>query len=250
MEQKMFERLKRVADEIKKAKSVAVLTGAGISKASGIPTFRDKDGLWKKFSFSQFATYQAFRKNPKEVWSWYNYRKKIIKQAKPNPAHEALAELEQRFKENFTLITQNIDNLHYLAGNRNIIELHGNIFKVKCTICDRVYTDDKIYSEEELPPKCKYCGGLLRPFVVWFGENLDRDLLDEAIKSATSDVFLCIGTSGAVQPAASLPKIAHDMGRFVAEFNIDYSGISIYADEVVIAEVTESLPQLIKLLDS
>ncbi len=245
----MEEKIKSVAERIKKSNKLTVLTGAGISKASGIPTFRGKDGLWNKYSPSELATYQAFSKNPKLVWSWYNYRRKIIKSAKPNAAHYAIYELEKIFKDNFTLITQNIDSLHRRAGNKNILELHGNIFQTKCLICDKVYFDDKIYEEEELPPRCRFCGGKTRPNVVWFGENLDRNILDAAMAaSAQCDLFLCVGTSGVVQPAASLPKIAADIRAYVVEINVEYSGVSIYADEVIIAKAEEVLPRIVDLV--
>ncbi len=245
MEEKIF----KIAEKIKNANKLTVLTGAGISKASGIPTFRGKDGLWSKYSPSELATYQAFTKNPKLVWQWYNYRRKIIKAAKPNAAHFAISELEQIFKDNFTLITQNIDSLHRQAGNKNILELHGNIFETRCLICDKIYFDDTIYEDDELPPKCKFCGGKVRPNVVWFGENLDRDILDQAMAaSAQCDVFLCIGTSGVVQPAASLPKIASDIRAFVVEINVEYSGVSIYADEVIIGKAEEILPKIVDLV--
>ncbi len=245
MEEKIF----KIAEKIKNAKKITVITGAGISKASGIPTFRGKDGLWSKYSPSELATYQAFTKNPKLVWQWYNYRRKIIKAAKPNAAHYAILELEKIFKNNFTLITQNIDSLHRQAGNKNILELHGNIFETKCLICDKIYFDDTIYEDDELPPKCKFCGGKVRPNVVWFGENLDRNILDKAMEaSAQCDVFLCIGTSGVVQPAASLPKIASDIRAFVIEINIEHSGVSIYSDEVIIEKVEEMLPKIVDLV--
>ncbi len=245
----MEEKVLKIAEKIRSAKKLTVLTGAGISKASGIPTFRGKDGLWSKYSPSELATYQAFTKNPKLVWQWYNYRRKIIKPAKPNAAHYAISELERIFKDNFTLITQNIDSLHRQAGNKNILELHGNIFETKCLICDRIYFDDTIYKDDELPPKCKFCGGKVRPNVVWFGENLDRDILDQAMAaSAQCDVFLCIGTSGIVQPAASLPKIASDIKAFVIEINVEYSGVSIYADEVIIGKAEEVLPKIVDLV--
>ena len=245
MEEKIF----KIAERIKNANKLTVLTGAGISKASGIPTFRGKDGLWSKYSPSELATYQAFTKNPKLVWQWYNYRRKIIKVAKPNAAHYAISDLEKMFKDNFAIITQNIDSLHRQTGNKNILELHGNIFETKCLICDKIYFDDTIYEDDELPPKCKFCGGKVRPNVVWFGENLDRNILDKAMAaSAQCDVFLCIGTSGVVQPAASLPKIASDIRAFVVEINVEYSGISIYADEVIIGKAEEILPQIVDLV--
>ncbi len=245
----MDEKIRSIAGKLKAAKKVTVLTGAGISKASGILTFRGKNGLWSKYSPSELATYQAFTKNPKLVWQWYNYRRKIIKNANPNPAHYAIAQLEEIYGKNFTLITQNIDSLHRRAGNKNVLELHGNIFETKCLICDKIYFDDTIYEDSELPPKCKFCGGKTRPNVVWFGENLDREILDNAMSAAAQcDVFLSIGTSGVVQPAASLPKIASDIRAYVAEINVEYSGVSIYADDVIISPAEQVLPKIVELV--
>ncbi len=245
----MNEKLFKCAQELKKAQKIAVLTGAGISKASGIPTFRGKDGLWKRYSPTELATLDAFMRNPKLVWEWYNYRRKIVKQAKPNAAHHALVTLEKHFKSNFTLITQNVDSLHRQAGSENVLELHGNIFENRCLNCGKVYYDDTVYEDTQLPPSCRFCSGRVRPNVVWFGENLNREILDAAMKaSATCDCFLAIGTSGVVQPAASMPKIAHDRGAFVIEINIDYSGISIYADEMLLGGAEEILPQLVAML--
>ncbi len=244
------EKIELISQKIKEAKKITIFTGAGISKASGIPTFRGKDGLWSKYSASELATMNAFIKNPKLVWQWYNHRRKLIKQAKPNAAHLAITKIENLFKDNFTLITQNIDSLHKEAGTKNIIELHGNIFEVRCMRCGKVYGDDKIYQDSELVPKCSYCKkGSLRPNVVWFGENLDRDILDEAMKkSALCDVFIAVGTSGVVQPAASLPKIAYDNGAFVVDINIEYSAVSIYSQETVIAPAQNTLEAIIDKL--
>lgn len=246
----MDRQIEVVAEKIHKAHKITILTGAGISHASGIPTFRGKEGLWNKYSPSELATMDAFLKNPKLVWQWYNYRRKLIKAAAPNKAHYALVKLEEMFKDNFALITQNIDSLHKSAGTKRIYELHGNIFEVSCLRCGKVYRDDKIYSDDELVPKCKYCKeGTLRPNVVWFGENLDRKILDNSMRaSATCDVFLVIGTSGVVQPAASLPKIAHDRGAFVAEINVEYSGISIYTDETILGSSDEIMDKIIEIL--
>ncbi len=244
----MNDKIEQIAQNIKNAKRLVVFTGAGISKASGIPTFRGKDGLWKKYSPQELSTLKAFVDNPKLVWQWYNERRRLIKKAKPNAAHHAIAKLETIFKDNFTLITQNIDSLHKKAGNQRIYELHGNIFEVRCMRCGQVYKDDKIYEERELVPKCKYCKeGSLRPNIVWFGENLDRDILNNSMKkSATCDCFIAIGTSGVVQPAASLPKIAHNNNAFVVEINIEYSGISIFADEVILQEADSILLDIVE----
>jgi len=244
------EKIELIVKQIKDAKKITFFTGAGISKASGIPTFRGKDGLWNKYSASELATMNAFIKNPKLVWQWYNYRRKLIKQAEPNAAHLSITKIESLFKDNFTLITQNIDSLHKEAGTKNIIELHGNIFEVKCMHCGKVYKDYKIYEDSEMVPQCRYCKkGRLRPNVVWFGENLDRDILDEAMKkSALCDVFIAVGTSGVVQPAASLPKIAYDNGAFIVDINIEYSAVSIYSNETVIAAAQDTLKAIVEKL--
>lgn len=181
---------------------ITVLTGSGISAESGIPTFRGKEGLWRNFRAEQLATTEAFERDPKLVWTWYEWRRDLIRHAKPNAAHYALARLEATNRNRFRLITQNVDGLHATAGSSNVSELHGNIFRVRCT-------KDGVVSERRerlgvLPPLCQ-CGALLRPDVVWFGEVLNESLLAEAATAVTeSDLMLIIGTSGAVYPAAGL----------------------------------------------
>ena len=193
-------------DSLRTENRVAVLTGAGISAESGVPTFRGENGLWKKFRPEELANFDAFIRNPSLVWEWYNYRRKLISEIKPNSGHYALAELEQMF-ETFTLITQNIDGLHYRAGSKNILELHGNIMKNKCISCDKVPQTVQL-TDGPNPPHCE-CGELLRPDVVWFGESLPQRELRLAFDAAEScDIFLSIGTSSVVQPAASLPLVA------------------------------------------
>jgi NAD-dependent deacetylase len=241
--------MKEVVEKLKKAKNVVVLSGAGISKASGIPTFRGKDGLWKNYDATQLATPSAFKKDPKLVWEWYNWRRNIIVKAKPNPAHTACVELEKMYKDGFSLITQNVDGLHRLAGSHFIYELHGNIWQTRCISCGKIEEGRKVYEENELPPKCKDCGGLLRPHIVWFGEMLPQDVLQEALSaSRNADVVLSIGTSGVVQPAASIPLIAKENGAYVVELNVEKTPNSPFMDKVIIEDVTESLPQLIEML--
>ncbi len=203
---------------LRAAERVAVLTGAGVSAESGVPTFRDaQTGLWARYDPTQLATPDAFRRNPALVWDWYAYRRDLIAAARPNPAHYALAEMETLFPD-FTLITQNIDDLHRAAGSRAIIELHGNIRRVKCAGCGKATSawDDS----REKPPRCVHCGGLLRPDVVWFGESLPPDALRRAVAAAErAQVFFSIGTSAVVEPAASLPRAARRRGALLVEIN-------------------------------
>src|ERR1700687_3566233 len=185
---------------LKQASSIAVLTGAGVSAESGGPTFRGNDGLWKQRRAEDLATPGAFERDPQLVWEWYNWGRCVLAGAKPNPGHYALAELEKR-SSNFTLITQNVDGLHELAGSQNVLRLHGSIWRVRCMECKQERFDRRI-PFPEIPPKCE-CGGMLRPGVVWFSEALPQEVWQAAEKAARSaDLFLVIGTSGVVYSAA------------------------------------------------
>jgi NAD-dependent deacetylase len=200
------------------AKSVTVLTGAGVSAESGVPTFRDaQTGLWAKYRPEDLATPTAFRRNPKLVWEWYAWRRSLVADAKPNAGHLALAKMETMFPK-FDLITQNVDGLHQRAGTRNVIELHGNISKTKCFDEDTLVSDWK--ETGDIPPKCPRCGGLLRPAVVWFEEALPEMEIKSAMSaSANCDVFFSVGTSTLVYPAAGLPSTALASGAAVVEIN-------------------------------
>lgn len=186
-------------DAVRNARHLAVLTGAGVSAESGVPTFRDaQTGLWSKFNPQELATREAFARNPKMVWEWYAHRRELVGRAEPNAGHYALAELEKRVPQ-FTLITQNIDGLHARAGSKNIVELHGNIFHAKC------FREDTRMANwlptDEIPPRCPRCGSYMRPDVVWFGEALPRRALDESFRAAERcDVFFSIGTSAPSNP--------------------------------------------------
>ncbi len=223
---------------------VVVLTGAGISAESGVHTFRGEDGLWKKFRPEELATFDAFMANPELVWEWYEYRRKIIEQIKPNPAHLALVEFQNYF-EKFDLITQNVDGLHHQAGSRNVVELHGNIKRNKCIKCGTKYeTLEK--ATQGIPPKCQ-CGGNIRPDVVWFGEMLPENAINYAFKvSSDCDLFFAVGTSAVVHPAASLPVIAKRSGAYVVEVNIEPTEISGLTDESLIGKAGEIMPLLVK----
>ncbi len=222
MEQKVPRELVKALTE---AQRVAVLTGAGVSAESGVPTFRGKEGLWRKYSPQELATPQAFARDPKLVWEWYDWRRGLIAPLEPNPAHRFIARLEKEVPH-FLLITQNIDGLHQKAGSQKLVELHGNIWKVRCTR-EGTVTEDRRVPLPEIPPKCDSCGALLRPHVVWFGESLPVDALEEAMDAAENcDLFLVVGTSGVVYPAASLPQVARSHGALVVEINPEETPIT------------------------
>jgi NAD-dependent deacetylase len=207
-----------LVEALRAAHAVAALTGSGISAESGVPTFRDvQDGLWARYRPEELATPQAFRRNPKLVWGWYAWRRRLVAQAMPNAAHLALVELERRVPR-LTLITQNVDGLHQRAGSQAVVELHGNINRTKC-FREGVVVEDWEDAGQS-PPVCPRCGGLLRPDVVWFGEALPLGALQAAVEAAgTCQIFFSIGTSGLVEPAASLAYAALQRGALVVEVN-------------------------------
>lgn len=224
---------------------LAALTGAGASQESGLRTFRDaQSGLWAQYRPEDLASPQAFARDPKLVWDWYAWRREAVKAVRPNPGHYALVEIEKRIPV-FTLITQNVDGLHRMAGSRNVLELHGNIQRVRCSEC---YTFAEIWGDDsESVPRCEVCGGLLRPDVVWFGEALPRDPLEAAVEAArTCDVFFSIGTSGIVQPAASLAYAARNRGAVVVEINLEPTPLTPKADFFLQGKSGEVLPALVK----
>jgi len=228
---------------IREATSVSVLTGAGISAESGIPTFRGAAGLWKQFRAEQLATPEAFAHDPRLVWEWYDWRRSLIAGAQPNPGHLALVALE-RAKPRFTLATQNVDGLHERAGSENILKLHGDIWTLRCTICGLERCDRRT-PLPELPPLCE-CGGLLRPGVVWFGESLPNGAWERAERAAREcAVFLVIGTSAVVYPAASLVPLAKTSGAKVIECNTEETPFSADLHKSFREPAAELLPQLI-----
>ncbi len=238
--------LTRVAELLRRAHHVVVLTGAGISAESGVPTFRDaQTGLWARYSPEELATPQAFARRPHLVWAWYQWRRTLIRQATPNPGHLALVEIERRVPH-FTLITQNVDGLHRQAGSRHVVELHGNIMR---TICSREGTVVERWSqpEGEEPPACPRCGAYLRPDVVWFGETLPPDALQAAIEAtATADLFFSVGTSAVVQPAASLPVEAVRHGATLVEVNLEPTPVTPFAHYVLTGPAGTVLPALVR----
>ena len=208
-----------IRDRIAQAESVTVLTGAGISADSGVPTFRGEEGLWKNFRPEELASPHAFERDPTLVWEWYNWRRELLSTKEPNAAHKALADLENHIKH-FWLITQNVDGLHPAAGSTKLSEIHGNIWKVRCTSCGNIQPNHDV--PIAILPHCPDCQGLLRPHIVWFGESLDQQDLDQSSQALRRcEVLLIVGTSGVVYPAASFAPIAKQNGAFVVELNLD-----------------------------
>ncbi len=235
------EQISLVRERLAATKSLVVLTGAGISAESGVPTFRGDEGLWKTYRAEELATPQAFQRDPQLVWEWYQWRRGLIAAKVPNAAHEALVGLEQTIIQ-FQLITQNVDGLHAKAGSRNMLEMHGNIWKMRCTHCG-VKTEDHSLSLPALP-KCSECDSLLRPDIVWFGEAIDGKHLEQSLSACQNhEVMFVIGTSGVVQPAASFASIAKEAGVFVVEINPAPS-LSGLADVTLSGKAAEVLPQL------
>lgn len=232
-----------VCDILSNAQSVCILTGAGISADSGIPTFRGEEGLWKTYRAEQLATFTAFIQDPKLVWEWYDWRRGIIASKEPNPGHKVLAAWENFFPR-FALITQNIDGFHQRAGSRKVLELHGNIWKHRC-IDENTIIENHDVPLKEIPPHCEKCGALLRPHVVWFGESLEGAVIHESFQlSAGCDVMFSVGTSAVVQPAASLPLSAVQAGAKLIEINPDPTPITSTADYSFRLRSGEFLPLL------
>ena len=258
-------------DVLTKARFVAVLTGAGISAESGIPTFRGAGGLWRNFEAQEVASPHAWERDPGLVWEFYNYRRTLMREKRPNAGHYALAELERKLYDagrRFHLVTQNIDDLHLDAGTQHVTRLHGSIWQVRCTGCYEVYinrdvpitpafegtgdpeeADPKKFEAADLP-RCpiEHCRGILRPNVVWFGEALDHNDLDEGARAAMEcDLFLVIGTSAVVHPAAQLVPVAKNSGAAVAEINAETTQVSELCDYTFHGNAGEWLPKLFGL---
>lgn len=228
---------------VEDATCIVVLTGAGISAESGVPTFRGEDGLWKSFRPEELANPEAFQRDPKLVWEWYDWRRGLVAATVPNAGHEALVEIEAK-TDNFVLITQNVDGLHDRAGSKNTLKLHGDLWRVRCLACGQV-SENREVPLRTLPPKCD-CGGMLRPDIVWFGEALPFEIMDAAWSAASeADLLLVIGTSALVQPAASLPLRAKEHGAQVIEVNVEKTVITPYADLSLIGKAADLLPQLV-----
>jgi NAD-dependent deacetylase len=245
--------LTEVTDELVRmfdaARSVAVLTGAGISAESGVPTFRGGGGseiwTWRGRPVTELSSAELISTDPKLVWEWFDYRREMLTHVSPNAAHLALAEWERRF-EDFTLITQNIDDLHRAAGSLNVLELHGNIWRARCRRCSSVFEVRECPLEEN-PPRCFVCGGPARPDVVLFGEIVPEDVFRRGEEAARrADLFFVIGTSAVVYPAAMLPITAKQTGARMIEVNPEMTDISFYADVTVLGRAGDVLPKFIK----
>jgi NAD-dependent deacetylase len=242
--------IEKAVQILRQAKSPFVLTGAGISAESGVPTFRGADGLWKNHAATDLATPQAFQRNPALVWEWYHWRQALISKAEPNPAHHALVRLEKRSAK-FLLLTQNVDNLHKRAGSRNVLELHGNIFRIRCVQCGAigVLSDEPEKTKREMPV-CE-CGALLRPDVVWFGEAIPHNIWQAALEFlSTADVALICGTSAVVWPAAAIPEIAKQSGVKTIEINLEPTPVTNLVDVSISGKAGEILPQIVQTLNA
>lgn len=239
--------MRRAAAALAKARHVCVLTGAGISAESGIPTFRDAmTGLWSKFRPEDLATPDAFERDPQLVWGWYEWRRELVRRAEPNAGHHALAALAGRVPR-LTLVTQNVDGLHQRAGSRGVIEYHGNLLQDRCSV-EQVVAQRSPDASQGLP-RCAACGGLLRPNVVWFGEMIPRDALLWADAAAQDcDLFLSVGTSSLVYPAAGLAETALARGIPVIEVNPNPTDLSSRAAIVLAGPSGQQLPQLLHAL--
>lgn len=247
--------IQKAAKLIQEARIVTILTGAGVSKESGVPTFRDAlEGLWAQYDPAQLATPQAFKSNPKLVWDWYEWRRDLAGNVSPNPGHYALAKL-QDYKPHTHIITQNVDDLHEQAGSKDVIHLHGNIATHKCfDNCQGVPTlidiESLEFDKEVGPPECPHCGAYMRPNVVWFGEALPSDELNKASQySQVCDVMIVVGTSGMVSPASELPRIAKQSGAKIIEVNPDESMITRIADIKLEGGSGQMLPEVIEALN-
>jgi NAD-dependent deacetylase len=236
-------------DRLKEARNILFFTGAGISAESGVPTFRGKDGLWKNHKPEELANLQAFLSHPDEVWEWYQYRRGIIRKAAPNPAHLAIAEMQEYF-QSVIVVTQNVDNLHIRAGSKEVYELHGNLERNYCIRCGKTYSAEEFDDLNEVP-HCRECGGLIRPDVVWFGEALPQDVYKSALQSAReSDVCFVVGTSAVVYPAAYVPYEAKRSGAFLVEINLNPTELTPTADLFLPGKAGEVLPEILRDIKS
>lgn len=244
-EEGLSERMRRAAALIARSRRLVVTTGAGISKESGIPTFRDPDGLWSRYRPEELASREAFLSDPKLVWGWYRERLRLAREVEPNPAHRALVELEGMLPR-FLLITQNVDNLHRRAGSREIVELHGSIERYRCFDYAHPAEESPDWGDE--PPLC-HCGSFIRPDIVWFGEPLPEAELECAFgETQRCDLLLVIGTSGLIYPAAFLPSLAKQVGACVIEINVKRSEITLIADIFLEGESGCLVPELVSLV--
>lgn len=257
--------MSELADRIRRAERLTILTGAGVSAASGVPTFRGPEGLWRQFRPEDLATPEAFRRDPRLVWEWYDWRRGRIAACRPNAAHEVIARWSQgqlapdgvmrdrTAAVTVTVVTQNVDDLHVRAGTRNLVRIHGSIWELSCW--GRCAAGSTPWRDErtplgDLPTRCPHCGDLARPAVVWFGEALSDVALHAALHATACDVFLTVGTSSVVFPAASLVHEAGARGAFTADINLEETPASSVTDVSLRGPVEAILPELASLVSA
>jgi NAD-dependent protein deacetylase/lipoamidase len=247
----MEQQLRALASRVRAARAITVMTGAGVSAASGVPTFRGPEGLWRTFRPEDLATSEAFARDPALVWEWYSWRRARVASCRPNAAHDVLARWSQDPSRQVRVITQNVDDLHLRAGTRNLIRLHGSLWETRCfTGCAaglHTWRDEGAAAPDRLP-RCPHCGGLARPAVVWFGESLDAGDVERAAHAASCDVFLTVGTSAVVYPAAGFVRIAQARGAFTAEINLESTPASSLVDLSILGPAEDVLPAIDQLL--
>ena len=240
--------IRDLASRLAKASRITVLTGAGVSAASGVPTFRGPEGLWKDFRPEELATPEAFARSPKTVWEWYDWRRRLVAECKPNRAHEVLALWSRRYR-GFALVTQNVDGLHERAGTRNVVRFHGSLWEVSCWDgCREGSWPDDTVPFPALPPPCPHCGGALRPGVVWFGEAIPAAALEGAERALDCDICLVVGTSSVVYPAAALASEAKSRGAFTVEINPEATSASDEVDLALQGRAEDILDQLERVM--
>jgi NAD-dependent deacetylase len=239
--------LQRGTELLAGAQRIAVLTGAGISAESGVPTYRGVGGVWEQVPMDEVATPEAFARNPQRVWDWHSEQRAQLAHIRPNAGHKALARLERSLANRggrMLLATQNIDGLHQLAGSWNVLELHGSLLRMRCSQCS--HSQSIGFERVPSPPRCPRCDGLMRPDVVWFGEALDEDILRTAVRAVvSSQVFLTIGTSSLVYPAAGLVEAAADSDAAVIEVNLEPTPATALADIALHGKAGDILPRLV-----
>jgi len=245
-----IQQIERLAPKFRPEARITVLTGAGVSAASGVPTFRGPQGLWKNYPPEQLATAEAFRRDPRLVWEWYNWRRELIAKCEPNAAHRVLSAWSARYR-GFKLITQNVDGLHERAGTRSVIRFHGSIWEVlcwsRCASAPARWRDETV-PFPNIPPSCPHCGGLIRPGVVWFGEGIDPAVLEQSFEATDCDLFFVIGTSAVVYPAAGLASQAARKGAFTVEINPEVTPATSGADLSIQGRAEEVLQELERLI--
>jgi NAD-dependent deacetylase len=247
----MEQQVRALASRLRAARTVTVMTGAGVSAASGVPTFRGAEGLWRTFRPEDLATPDAFARDPALVWEWYSWRRAKVASCRPNAAHEVIARWSHDPARRVRVITQNVDDLHLRAGTRELIRLHGSLWETRCfNECAagvRAWGYEELAERDHLP-RCPHCGGLARPAVVWFGETLDADDVERATQAASCDVFLTVGTSAIVYPAAGFARVAQSRGAFTAEINLEPTPASPLVDLSIRGAAETVLPAVDQLL--